>query len=155
MKSRMKWACIVIFLASCASPRVWIISEEIDGGIIGYQNYNPAKDNGLRIKSLLQCKDHRLTANPIKQGYSQPTGYSVINNGYGYGSVVPWDGGAYEWGEYHYRCNSKPLQLSDSQRSIPTSSDPDFCIKNCEIDVRQGNFANGMTQIECVARFCK
>lgn len=94
-----------LFLLSCATPRAWVISQYDGGGAIGYQNYNPASDGGQLISNLLQCIDHKRTWNGIKQGYATPTTYQAYSNGYGSATVVPLDGGAYEWAEYHYQCN--------------------------------------------------
>lgn len=142
----MRYLLLVIFLVGCASPRVWIISQDDVGGVIGYQNYDPSTDKGIRIKQLLQCVDHRMTSNPIKQGYSAPTMYHAYSNGYGLTTVYPLDGGTYEWAEYHYRCNSRYTG------SKPQSFEG--CKLNCVYMKNKGELASFMTVEECVTRMC-
>ncbi|MCM2353975.1 MAG: hypothetical protein NDI63_10210 [Pseudobdellovibrio sp.] len=143
----------LFFLSGCATARVWVISQDEGGGVIGYQNYNSASDNGIKIKQLLQCLDHKMTYNPIRQGYSAPTAYQAYNNGYGFTTIYPLDGGSYEWGEYHYRCLSK---ISSSVQSItPESPSLNECKKTCEGMKSRRELAYWLTISDCVKKICE
>jgi len=135
----------------CATPRAWVISQYKGGGIIGYQNYNPANDNGIKIKKLLQCQDHRMTSNPLKTGYIPPSAYQAYNNGYGMTTVYPLDGGYYEWREYHYTCNDSRLYKSESQNNEISADD---CKKSCEDMKVNGELVYWMSITECIRRLC-
>ena len=134
-----------MFFYGCASPRVWVMSQFDGGGVIGYQNYAPSSDNGRRIFKLLQCADHKMTYNTVKQGYSAPTTYQAYNYGYGMTSVVPLDGGAYEWGEYHYTCNKRDLNAN--------STNSEYCEESCKLDKNKRLMTISIE--ECIHRFCK
>ncbi|MFN3698184.1 MAG: hypothetical protein ACK4VO_12165 [Pseudobdellovibrio sp.] len=125
-KNLIKMVFVVAFIfVGCASPRVWVISQDSSGGVIGYQNYDPQSDGGHRIKKLLQCQNHKLISNPLKTGYSAPTIYQAYNSGYGLTTVYPIDGGSYEWREYYYQCLS-------NNYSHETTLTEDACVDRCK-----------------------
>ncbi len=96
----MKFVFLSLLLASCASTKVWVQSRGQNSGVIGYQNYNPRKDNGKSISDLVPCPIHDMTWNgPKTQVTGAPTYY--INN---LGMMTPLDSGITTWHEYHYQC---------------------------------------------------
>lgn len=146
MQIKVNLVWLLLSLSSCATPRIWIISQQQDSGVIGYQNYDPKTDKGGKISRLVHCIDHNLIANPIKHGYSQPSTYQAYNNGYGMTTIYPLDGGAYQWREYHYTCNKKDR--------IILPSDTDYCEATCIQDVAKGMYRPNVTAEMCINKFC-
>ena len=97
-----KLICVVclLLLQACASPRAWVQEVTPNGGIIGYQNYDPRSDNQARINALVHCRNHTMVWSGLKSR-SSPPGYVVVEN-----VIVPISGDV-QWAEYHYVCNSE------------------------------------------------
>lgn len=85
-------------LTACATPRVWVQSTTSTGGVIGYQDYDPNRDNMQRIRNLIPCDNFRKVWNGIKSQQGAPT-YT-----YSWGMLVPINNGVVQWMEYQYEC---------------------------------------------------
>lgn len=140
---------LTLFLAlnflGCATARTWVISEYKDGGVIGYENYNPSQDGGAKILKKIKCLDHKMTSNPIMRGYAQPSAYQAYSSGL----IIPLDGGQYEWREYHYTCNIK----NKTTKSYSSDSSS-YCSKSCEDMYSRGELINGLTVESCILQSC-
>lgn len=124
-----------VFQLGCAT-RVWVAERTPTSGVIAYENYEPRRDNGEKIKALIHCPDHMMTLNRIVHIPESAVGYT-----YSAGIIAPIGGGVREVGEYHYRCvDSKPI----------TNSNP--CYNTCDQDFRNGKLK--ITLFDCYKRLC-
>lgn len=96
MKILISVACMLL-LQACASPQVWVQEVTPNGGVIGYQSYDPRSDGQARINALVHCKNHTMVWSGLKSANTAP-GYAFIGN-----MMVPV-ANTVQWAEYHYVC---------------------------------------------------
>lgn len=104
---------LVILMQGCASPRAWVQAVTPTGGIIGYQNYNPASDNNARINALIGCPSHRMVWSGLRSSATVPA-YYMTNN-----FIVPLSENV-QWAEYHYECTSSLFADPQPRVSVAT-----------------------------------
>lgn len=139
--------CLTLTLLGCATPRVWVLKQDYDAGIIAYENYDPKSDGGKRIRNLIPCDSYRMTANPINRMSNGTSGYY-----YGGGMIVPLDGGYTERAEFHYSCTSSTPPTS----SAPAERYSNSKIFNCEKNCREVYADSPFSELnECLQRNCK
>lgn len=87
------------FFANTSNPKVWVLSQSENAGVIAYEDYDSKSDGGMRINSLVHCPNFKMVANPIYNSSYNPPSYYVSSN-----FITPIGGGYNQRGEFHYKC---------------------------------------------------
>lgn len=104
---------LAFFIHGCATPRAWVQVVTPTGGVIGYQNYDPATDGNARINALIRCPSHRMVWSGLRSSATVPA-YYMSNN-----FIVPLSENV-QWAEYHYECVAGSIADQNPKVSVIT-----------------------------------
>lgn len=129
----LAFTMLVFFFTACSST--WVVSRDLEGGVIGYRGFDDSEEALLEISKKISCpygfygvgddgksetykytSYETVSARGVRSHYGN-RGYSTSHDLYQV-SIPVERTGTHSWREYAYKCRKTPEGASHQQQHI-------------------------------------